>query len=269
MGVWPEENQVRELGAIGALFLLVREALRLLARRIKTQEMPDASRQGIVVVPSQEWWDNRLLKFEEIVARYSREALAQTMAREQQILDNQQKILNEFSLLKERENRARGSFSGSGGAGRNSGNDSPALGDRTRRVLTLTVNRLDLTELSTRGVLLVDGQHTAWTLEPAIHSPEHPAIPAGVYPLDIRWNDKFRRPMPYIDVPGREGILIHAGNTPEDTEGCLLVGGSYDKQTPNLIGESERAFDQLYKVLERHLDAGGDVAISFLDPGLQ
>ncbi len=51
------------------------------------------------------------------------------------------------------------------------------------------------------------------------------AIPAGRYKVGIaRWK-KHNKDVPVIyGVPGFTGILIHAGATQKDTEGCILVG---------------------------------------------
>jgi hypothetical protein len=51
------------------------------------------------------------------------------------------------------------------------------------------------------------------------------AIPAGRYEITLEDSPHFKRELPYLhDVPEFTGILIHAGNTSEDTRGCILVG---------------------------------------------
>ena len=51
------------------------------------------------------------------------------------------------------------------------------------------------------------------------------AIPEGTYPLLITMSTRFKKWLPLLQgVPGFEGIRIHAGNYPEDTQGCILPG---------------------------------------------
>ena len=60
------------------------------------------------------------------------------------------------------------------------------------------------------------------------------AIPRGTYRVRLRvsprfkdryWTQKYGGRVPYLEnVPGFSGVCIHVGNTPEATEGCLLVG---------------------------------------------
>ena len=51
------------------------------------------------------------------------------------------------------------------------------------------------------------------------------AIPTGVYEVMTAVSTKFSAMRPFITgVPGFSGIMIHEGNTPEDTQGCILVG---------------------------------------------
>lgn len=65
------------------------------------------------------------------------------------------------------------------------------------------------------------------TIEP-MHDVTHPCIPAGKYKLGWHESPKFNAMRPILlDVKGRKYILIHEGNKPADTQGCILVGNYY------------------------------------------
>lgn len=48
------------------------------------------------------------------------------------------------------------------------------------------------------------------------------------------------------DVPGRTGILIHTGNTEEDSEGCIIIGLN---PTGEGVSESQAALQKLQSTL--------------------
>ena len=74
------------------------------------------------------------------------------------------------------------------------------------------------------------------------------AIPFGEYEVALTWSNKFKRFMPLImNVPLYEGVRIHSGNRPEDTEGCLLVGKIRGE---DFVGRSREAFGELFPLLE-------------------
>src|SRR5260370_173907 len=127
--------------------------------------------------------------------------------------------------------------------------------------MRILVQRRSFDHQSVSGELLLDGQHECWTLEPAycffagidkvgkpLPLPKPRAIPAGTYPLTIRWSARFRRLMPHVDnVPDFAGIEIHWGDFPKDTDGCTLVGSQHGA---DFISHSVYEFDILFQKLQ-------------------
>jgi hypothetical protein len=84
------------------------------------------------------------------------------------------------------------------------------------------------------------------------------AIPRGTYQVVVDWSNRFNKELPrLVDVPGFEGIRIHTGNKPEDTEGCVLVGTNIINE--NLIGNSRTAMLLLMAKLNAAYDKGEQV----------
>lgn len=84
------------------------------------------------------------------------------------------------------------------------------------------------------------------------------AIPSGRYEIAITYSERFKKKLPLLlNVPGFEGIRIHAGNIPADTHGCLLCG-TYDPKTKNIIN-SKLAIAKVQSMIE---NAKGKVFIT-------
>ena len=78
------------------------------------------------------------------------------------------------------------------------------------------------------------------------------AIPEGSYWVRLCMSSKFRGWRPYLmAVPGRMGIMIHEGNTPSDTRGCILVGENRERgKVLNSRDTLKRLMDYIYKAEE-------------------
>lgn len=98
--------------------------------------------------------------------------------------------------------------------------------------MKLHVQRSYKGQFYTIGDLFVNGTYLCNTLEDTVRLltiekkiPGKTAIPAGKYKVIVNKSPKFKRDLPrLLDVPHFEGVLIHRGNIPEHTEGCILVG---------------------------------------------
>lgn len=127
--------------------------------------------------------------------------------------------------------------------------------------MKIIVKRTLFDDAATIGEMYIDGTFECYTLEDKVRPPSErkvpgeTAIPFGTYPVTIDFSQHFRDYMPHIlGVPGFLGIRIHPGNTPHDTEGCILVGESNE---PDELRESRKAFDAFFGKLK--------AALGFLD----
>lgn len=86
------------------------------------------------------------------------------------------------------------------------------------------------------------------------------AIPAGKYAVDMRTvSTRFGSQAFYKDVcggrvprlqgvKGFDGVLIHCGNTAEDSSGCILVGYNTVK---GMVTNSKDTFRRLYEIIAK------------------
>lgn len=82
-------------------------------------------------------------------------------------------------------------------------------------------------------------------------------IPSGVYKLRKRYSDRFGDHFEVIGVPDRTLILFHAGNFPNDTDGCILPGlsltdiGTKTRPRDGIkeVAYSGKAMEQLNKLI--------------------
>lgn len=141
--------------------------------------------------------------------------------------------------------------------------------------MELRVKRVALKSDYTIGRLYVNGEYVCDTLEDAVRDTKiygKTAIPCGTYKItmdvvspkfkDRSWAKPYDGKLPrLIDVPNYEGVLIHVGNTAEDTSGCLLVGQN------RAVGKLVNSTQTFMSLMEKHLipakNRGEEITITY------
>ena len=105
----------------------------------------------------------------------------------------------------------------------------------------------------TYGVLMNEGIPFALTLErPWLENmPNVSCILPGSYKAVRHLSPRFGETLWLQDVPGRSEILFHKGNRDDDSQGCILIGESFN----HVLGEpgitrSEEGFREFLSILE-------------------
>ena len=124
--------------------------------------------------------------------------------------------------------------------------------------INLLLIRDTLNDVSTMGKLFLNGEEFCNTLELAWKDNQRSisCIPAGEYDVRLRLpSESGSRNYVHLliqDVPNRDYVLFHRGNTAKDSRGCVLVGQS---RKQHFVGNSTLAMDLLIKEI---LNLGGE-----------
>jgi hypothetical protein len=117
-------------------------------------------------------------------------------------------------------------------------------------LINLLLIRDTFTDKSTLGELFINGERMCDTLEnPWMDNQRNiSCIPEGEYKVRLRLpRESATRDYLHLliqDVPNRDWILIHRGNFPSQTQGCLLVGLGSEQ---DVVHNSVLAMDLLIK----------------------
>lgn len=134
------------------------------------------------------------------------------------------------------------------------------------------------------GNLYIDGRYFCDTIEDrdrglddcmtereirAIKVPSETAIPTGTYRVVMNvQSPKYAPKATYafcngylprlVNVKGFDGVLIHIGNTPQDSAGCILVG---QNKVVGQVVHSTETFKKLYAILDAANKKGEKISI--------
>ena len=105
-------------------------------------------------------------------------------------------------------------------------------------------------------------------------------IPEGEYSIGLRtvgglhtryskrFADIHQGMLHVLDVPNFKYILIHCGNTDDDTAGCLLLGDTQHNnivEKDGFIGRSTKSYFRVYPEIAKAIEEGEEVTITYRD----
>ena len=151
--------------------------------------------------------------------------------------------------------------------------------------MELKLRRIALKDSYTIGKLYIDGIYECDTLEDKVRDynkdgdlsdyneakvASQTAIPYGRYEVSMSvMSPKYSRRSSYLwcggylprllNVPHFDGILIHSGNTANDSAGCILVG---ENKVKGQIVNSMETLKRLYPKLKSASETGEEIWIT-------
>ena len=106
---------------------------------------------------------------------------------------------------------------------------------------------------STIGRLYCEDEFLCYTLENTWKDNirRQSCVPLGNYKLSLRNSPTFsprygHHLVELVNVPNRDYILIHKGNYPKDTLGCILVGSTKGKDA---VWSSSDTYNKIYPII--------------------
>lgn len=151
--------------------------------------------------------------------------------------------------------------------------------------MEIVIDRKYKKQSYTIGKLFINGQFFSNTLEDAdrglddsmplskileLKKPSITAIPKGTYKITLDVVSPRFSSQPFykevcngklprlLNVKGFEGVLIHCGNTAQDSSGCILVGINSEK---GKVCNSKDTFKKLYNILKEANNKGEEIII--------
>lgn len=123
----------------------------------------------------------------------------------------------------------------------------------------LVLKRIFQNDKYTIGKLYLNDTYLCDTLEPPKYV-NHPCIDKGTYRIGYQYSNKFGLNMPFLlSVNGRVGIMIHPGNYPKDTHGCILVGRNLAKGS---VSNSKQTFQNVNSIIQGVVNLTGTATIT-------
>lgn len=145
--------------------------------------------------------------------------------------------------------------------------------------MTASLARRWFAETWTHGALSVDGVFECFVLERGLFVSDHPAILDGSYRIVVTpsprvladraagkgdlgfWSPREDGGLPLLlDVPGRDGIRMHAANRADQLLGCLAPGAS--RAEDGTVSGSRRALVAWMVKVDAAARLGDDVWLS-------